>query len=122
MGKCYQCDDQDLASVQAARREQIRAWADQQIADAEASRAQSETLEQEVDDWAILSEEVPPQPPVEAEDVDHREGDVLAATDEQEVPTIAFHENVAGKGVGEVDTDDEKPKAKRTSKTAANAK
>lgn len=48
--KCYQCDDDEtgetLANIQARRRAEIRAWADEQIAlaDAELKAAEAESL------------------------------------------------------------------------------
>lgn len=89
MGKnCYQCEG-DLVEIQAARKAQIRAWADKQLADADKAFAKEVKADpkapNEVSDWDILNTPLgDEQPVVEVEDADRGAVDALALSQEKD--------------------------------------
>lgn len=85
---CYQCGDDDIDAIRAARTEQIRAHAAQVLAEADAKfeleKAEYVPAPSEVDDWEILDNAADEQPVVEPVEIETVEPDALSATDPQE--------------------------------------
>lgn len=127
---CYQCGDDDIVAIQAARTEQIRAHAARVLAEADAKfnaeKAAYTPASSEVDDWSILDEPVEEQPAVAPVEVEKVDADVLAATEPQD----AFAEKVAESpkpeeqanvvaNEGEPEAEEEKPAKKAPAKAKA---
>lgn len=97
--KCYQCGDDDLAAIQAARREQIREFAAQQMEEADAAfvKEQDSAKQQtnEVSDWSILVAQVDDEQVVSFTSEPDDEGvvDATAATEPQENTALEMEVN-----------------------------
>lgn len=89
---CYQCGDDDIVAIQKARAEQIRAYAAQTVAEADAAfGVEKETHDpspNEINDWVILDSPVEEQPVVSPVERENKPVDVLAETFPQENPEL----------------------------------
>lgn len=90
--KCYQCGDEDMATIQARRNEEIRAYGRKVLEDADAAFAaeKAETQTNEISDWDFVEQVISVEQSVSSttEEGTEKIMDATAATEPQETEEL----------------------------------